>query len=771
MKKILFLLLIVFTTVQIQAIRVRQNFDFDWLFHLEGQPETKVQLPHDWSTAFEFNPEGSPESGFLNGGIGWYRKTFQIPSSHKNRHISVVFDGIYHKATIWLNGQEVAYHRYGYTSFEVNLTPYVRFGSENTLRIKVDHSEVSRWYTGSGIYRHVWLQVTDPIHVKTWGTYITTPRITDTEAEVKCVTTIENTTATETEVEVCQQMLDNHGVKIGKRPQAVSKLTVAAHASSDLSQTFSVSHPERWSSHHPYRYGLETVIRRGGKVIDRYVTRFGVRMVGFDADKGFSLNGQYMKLKGVCLHQDAGCLGVAVPDRAYERRLSILKESGVNAVRCSHNPPSPEFLNYCDSLGLLVIDEAFDKWKSGYYEAFFDSCWQQDIGDMIIRDRNHPSIILWSIGNEVREAGLTSDEGVDRAKMLQDFVHQLDFSRKVMLALQPAYQDKFACVTDVVGYNYGELALINDKKKHPDRIGLISEAYPYYSGMRTYEPRDYSDLNPWNYVKENDFICGSFIWAGVDYWGESMGWPSKGWAATLFDASMDEKPVMTYFRAVWNDTPVLRMNVLDYSLDTDPGKDHWQAPPMTHDWTFPYTDSRVIPIHTATNCDSVLLIDPRGKIYGPRSPQDYQNGTIVWNQPYRPGKIVAIGYRNGQEVCRDSIETSESKASSYRLDTDRYELHSDGQDMAFINLQLIDSKGIPVRIDDRRVSASVKGTGRLIGINSGDMRRKEPLNSHELQTFWGRCQLVVQSDRVKGVMVLEVSVEGLGEKRIEINVS
>lgn len=780
---LLFLAFIAVSVAGAKDVRQRLTFDFDWQFHLGDEPliaqadfrpqswqYEQVQLPHDWSISLPFDRSVGHSSGYLPGGIGWYRKEFRAPLSWRGKRVSIVFDGIYHKATIFLNGRQIAYHRYGYTSFEVDLTPYLNLGSANVLSVRVDHSEKSRWYTGSGIYRHAWLQVVNPVHVATWGTYITTPTVTATGATVSCATTIYNTTEQAANVEVAQLLVDSNGRQIGRGYAARGSVAVEAGKSAELRQQFTVANPHLWSVESPYQYRLLTVVLKGGREVDRYSTRFGIRTVEFRPDSGFFLNHKNIKLQGVCLHQDAGCLGVAMPDRAIERKLSILKDAGVNAIRCSHNPPAPEFLDCCDSLGLLVIDEAFDKWRSGYYEQFFDSCWQQDIGDMVVRDRNHPSVILWSIGNELAEAKLTTSEGVDRARMLQDFVHQMEPTRKVMLALQPGYQQKFAAVTDVVGYNYGEMSLIEDRKHHPERIGLISEAYQYYSGLRPYESRDYDDRNPWNMVSSNPFICGEFIWAGADYIGESMGWPSKGWAACPFDMCMNERPLAAYFRSVWTSRPVLGMGVVDYSLDIDPGKDHWQAPPMVHDWTLPYTDERVLPIHTPSNCDSVVLIDPRGKLYGPRSPRDYINNTIVWNQPYRPGKVVAIGFIGGKEVCRDSIMTSQSKAARFTLSADRTTLKADGQDLSFVDLQLLDQNGVPIRVDDRTVTASVSGSGRLMGINSGEMRRELPFTSPTLPTYFGRCQIVVQSGRSKGTVSLNVSVEGLGSQQFDIAV-
>lgn len=773
--RLLFVFITLFTAMNdMAASRIRQNFDFDWQFRLgESGTFRDVQLPHDWSRELEFDRAAGEESGFLHGGVGYYQKDFAVPVGYKGKRVSIVFDGIYHKATIYLNGEQIDYHRYGYTSFETDLTPHLRYGQENRLEVKVDRAEISRWYTGSGIYRHVWLQVTDPIHVKMWGTYVTTPVITESKAIVKIVTTVNNPAKEHATITVQQRVLDDKGKIIKLNGKEIASQTIIktdGEVSTDVTQSFAIEQPLLWDIDSPYRYTVETILKKGSKTIDTYRTPFGIRSIRFDKDQGFFLNGRHLKLQGMCLHQDAGCLGVAVPDRSYERRLTILKEFGTNAIRCSHNPPSPEFLNYCDSLGFLVIDEAFDKWRSGYYKEFFDTDWQRDIHDMIVRDRNHPSIILWSIGNELQEASDKGETGVERAGMLQDYVHQLEPSRPVILSVQQGFEDKFASVTDVIGYNYMEHRMILDKKKYPDRICMITEAFPYYSGLREYEVRDYTEKNPWNYVIDNQFVLGSFLWAGVDYIGESSGWPSKGWPSCPFDMCMTEKPRAGYFRAMWNTVPHVGLYVIDYNLNEDPGKDHWQAPGMIHDWTFPYTDARVLQLQTPSNCDEVILIDAKGKRYGPRKPKDYLNNTIIWNQPYRPGKVVVIGYKNGLEVCRDSIQTSKEKASCFTLKADREILKADGQDLSHISLALYDDKGIPVRIDDRNITVSVEGCGRLMGIDSGEMRREERFNSHTLPTYMGCAQIVIQSGRNKGEIKVNVNVEGLGSQNHIISV-
>lgn len=753
--------------------RIRENFDFDWQFHLGNDSIWEnVDLPHDWSRYLEFNPNGKGASGYLDGGIGWYRKDFNIPASYKGRHVTLLFNGVYHNATVYLNGEEIFFHQYGYTPFEVDLTDKLLYGKENQVSVRVGHNDQSRWYTGSGIYRHVYLQVTDAVHILANGTYITTPKITEENATVCIETYIKNEGSKNeqrknAQVEVCQSIIGPDGKTLTlSNQQTLAKISIAANDIDTIKQQINISQPELWDIDSPNLYSVETTVKVNGKITDTYKSRFGIRSIRFDSKTGFWLNGRRVKLQGMCFHQDAGCMGTAILDRAMKKRLEIIKEFGANAVRCSHNPTAPEFLDYCDELGILIIDEAFDKWTDGYYGKYFAEDWKLDLGDMLRRDRNHPSIILWSIGNEVGESKMTSDEGVKRAEMLQNFVHNTEPSRLVMLALQPYTQQKFRHVTDVIGYNYTEPDLIADHKAHPEMIPLVSESYPYYSCRRENESRDYAEINPWNYVMENDFICGSFMWAGADYIGESTMWPSKGWPTGPFDMQMKEKPMGGYFRTVWKQEPHLNMYVVDQSLDIDPGKDHWSFPGMVHDWTLPYTDDRIVSIHTPSNCDSVFMTDARGRLFGPRCPKDYPNNTIVWNMPYRRGTVHVWGYRNGEIVCRDSIETTSLEAIDYTLTPDQKILKADGEDVCYVDLQLIDEKGKLVRVDDRRVTAEVSGNGSLIGINSMEMRRSDKFSSNSLPTKFGTCQLVIRSGQKVGAIEVKVSVEGLSDKTI-----
>ena len=639
--------------------RERSDFNADWRFHLgdglqAAQPGFAdndwrvLDLPHDWAIEGDFsqeNPSGTG-GGALPGGVGWYRKTFSVDKADAGKIFRIEFDGVYMNSEVFINGVSLGVRPYGYISFSYDLTPYLKWDEPNVLAVRVDNAEQpnSRWYSGCGIYRNVWLSKTGPIHVGGWGTYVTTSSVDEKQAVLNLATTLVNESDTNENVTVCSSLQDAEG-----REVAETRSSGKAEAGKEVvfTQQLTVKQPQLWDIDTPYLYTLVTKVMRNEECMDRYTTPVGIRTFSFDARKGFTLNGRQTKINGVCMHHDLGCLGAAVNTRAIERQLQILKEMGCNGIRCSHNPPAPELLDLCDRMGFIVMDEAFDMWRKKKtahdYARYFNEWHERDLNDFILRDRNHPSVILWSIGNELAEAKLKDDTGIERAGMLQDFVHQLDPSRLVMLALQPGFEDKFASVTDVLGYNYMEPRLIYDKKKYPERICLISESYPYYSSIREFDSRDYDEKNPWNYVMEHEYICGSFMWTGVDYIGESSGWPSKGWPSAPFDMCMSEKPRGGYFRALWNEKPFLGLYVIDYNLDEDPGKDHWQAPGMVHDWTFPYQDARVMQIQTPSNCDEVMLIDPRGKVYGPRKPRDYINNTIKWNQPYRPGKVVVIG--------------------------------------------------------------------------------------------------------------------------------
>ncbi|NDV80700.1 glycoside hydrolase family 2 TIM barrel-domain containing protein [Bacteroides sp. 51] len=768
-------------TVVCQSQRFRTGFDFDWKFTL-GDPRnamspayndagwTEVQLPHDWSISLPVEKSKGVNMGFFPGGIGWYRKTFEVPVEYKGKKVSIHFDGVYHQSDVYINGKHLGFYPYGYIGFEYDLTPYLKYGEENTIAVRVNHSDSpsSRWYSGSGMYRHVWLTVTAPVHISTWGTYVTTPHIGANTADVHIVTSMENHSKAIANVVLESRVKDATGTILASTRNAV---VLKKNASQDVEQRVQINAPILWSVDSPYLYALESVVWSGDKVVDVYHTPFGVRSFKFDPDTGFFLNGQPLKMKGVNLHQDAGALGTAVPDKVYERRLKILKAYGCNAIRCSHNPPGPEFLDLCDQLGFLVIDEAFDKWKSGYYAQYFDRWWQKDLDGMLRRDRNHPSIIMWSVGNEVVEQDYTTTEGCDRAKMLQDYVHRIEPTRPVMLAIAPGKLDErnynktgFTEVMDIVGYNYQEPLYLDDKRDFPGRIMFGSEVFPFFRGRKE-NIRGYFPVNPW-YDTEKDFIFGQFIWAGIDYLGESSGWPSKGWATSPFNTCMFDKPFAAFFRSVWSDEPVVSIAVVDQSLNIDPGKDHWSWPFMASHWNFPQYKGHIIQVQTITNCDSVeLLINNQSM--GKRCRADYANNTITWYVPYKEGKIEAKGYNDGMEAANYMLQTS-GKPARIVLSADVNRLKSDGQDVSHITICVVDERGILVPDADVPLTVEVEGEGRLLGLDNGDLRNHESYTGNKLTTYWGKMLAIIQSSRLPGNIKVSVAAEGLNKEELTI---
>ena len=760
--------------------RIRTSFDFDWKFTLGDVKEAAspgfndagwedVQLPHDWSIKLPIDSKGSTSMGFLKGGIGWYRKSFKIPADYRGKTVRIMFDGVYHKCDVYLNGKHLGFHPYGYIGFEYNLTPYLIFGASNTISVRVNHADFpsSRWYSGSGIYRHTWLTVTNPVQISTYGTSVTTPKITRETADVKLETRLENNTNETRDLTLQSRITDDKGHEIST---AKSSIQIHANESPKIVQLLVVQNPALWSVDSPALYRIETTVQIGNQVVDNYLTSFGIRSIRFDPDKGFFLNGEHLKLKGMCLHQDAGLLGTAVPDRSYERRLEILKEYGCNAIRCSHNPPAPEFLDLCDRMGFVVIDEAFDKWKSGYYAEYFDEWWKKDLDAMLQRDKNHPSIIMWSVGNEVKEQN--DSLGVAIAKMFKDYVHLTELTRPVTLALRPNKDISrtfnttgFTAQPDVVGYNYQEPWMAADKAKYPGHIMYVSEAYPYYSG-RSDNHKDYNPVNPWYFVAKNDFVLGQFIWAGVDYLGESAGWPSSGWSAGLFDICMTEKSRAAFHRAMWTTKPMVRIAVADQSLNIDPGKDHWSWPNLITHWNFSQYEGHVIEVQTITNCDSVELWLNDVSL-GKRSTSDYTNNTIVWHVPYKAGRIQAKGYIKGLEAANFELKTS-GKPARILLSADKNEITADGQDLSHITITIVDANGIPVPDADRIIAVEVGGNAKLLGIDNGDQRRKDGFGGNNRTSFFGKALTIVQSLRQPGAIKVKVSATGLPAATISL---
>ncbi|WP_225974612.1 sugar-binding domain-containing protein [Arachidicoccus ginsenosidivorans] len=481
-----------------------------------------LDLPHDWSIEGKIdknNPSGSA-GGFFPTGIGWYRKTFKVPEDWKGKQLSIYFEGVYMNSEVFINGHSLGIHPYGFTGFDYDLTPYLKFGGDNLIAVRVDNSSQvnCRWYTGSGIYRHVWLDLKNPVHVKHWGVYITTPKVSAEIATVQIETSVGNTDKQVHTVIVGTTIVDTRG-----RHAATNKpmtIKIAPGTDTAIIQTIEVQRPRLWGLQSPnlYTARIELTTLEGNRKpsLQQIEKSFGIRSIQFTPSKGFELNGQAVKLNGGCVHHDNGCLGAAAYDRAEERKVELLKKAGFNAVRTAHNPPSTAFLNACDRLGLLVIDEAFDGWRTGKnkydYALYFDKWWKKDLDAMVLRDRSHPSVIMWSIGNEIIER--KEPQAVKTAKMLSDEIKRMDNTRPVTSAMTTWDKDweifdPLMAVHDVAGYNYQLHRAEADHARVPSRIIVQTESYP----------RDaYAN---WKLVESHPYIIGDFVWTSLDYLGES----------------------------------------------------------------------------------------------------------------------------------------------------------------------------------------------------------------------------------------------------------
>jgi beta-galactosidase len=582
-------------TTKLENMKKRTQFNFDWKFVIGDDVEMRkgnfddsewrtLDLPHDWGIEGPFKQEYASGTAYLQGGIGWYRKTFEIPLNLKDKKVHIQFDGVYKNSEVWINEHYLGKRPYGYSSFHYDLTPYLNFGYEekNVIAVRVDHPDIadSRWYAGSGIYRNVFLHISDHIYIKPYGIFVSTPVITASKAQIRMETTLVNENSEPVEINLIQIITNDQGHVITKKQ---STIIVPEKSEQTYSQEAVVDNPMLWSIELPYLYNVETQVIRNGEVADQDRTTLGIRYFHFDPDKGFFLNGTHLKMKGVCVHHDAGCLGAAVPVKVWERRLTIFKEAGVNAIRMSHNPPAPELLDLCDSMGFLVMDEAFDewefpknKWVEGHnkgipsldgYAANFDEWADIDLRDMILRDRNHPSIVFWSIGNEIDYPNDPYSHAVlggkydpnrpnaermgDIAQRLVKVVKQYDTTRPVTAALaSPLMSNEtlFPDSLDVVGYNYMEHLYDGDHIKYPKRVIYGSE-----NGR---------NQQAWTAVENNEYMSAQFIWTGIDYLGEARGWPIRNSTSGMMDLAGFKKPLFYFKQSVWSEVDMVHLGII-----------------------------------------------------------------------------------------------------------------------------------------------------------------------------------------------------------------
>jgi beta-galactosidase len=795
--------------------RQRLTADFGWKF-IKGdtsgadKPDfddtawRTVALPHDWSIEgpyTQFDPTGGG-GGSLPTGIGWYRRTFTAPESWRGKNVFVEFDGVYMNSDVWLNGQLLGHRPFGYISFEYDLTPYLKFGQTNVISVRVDnsHQPNSRWYSGSGIYRHVWVTITDPLHVSHWGTYVTTPKISTNSAIVRVRTQVQNDSSSARDFTLVTEILDTQGVVVAIQQ---TNETLAANASKESDETLEVAKPSLWSLDSPNLYSVRSMVKSGDQVADNFTTPFGIRDIVYDVNKGFLLNGQQVKMQGMCLHHDGGSVGAAVPIGVWERRLKKLKDMGCNAIRLSHNPPSPELLDLFDHMGFLVMDESFDEWETPKvrqgYSNYFDEWSQRDLTDMLHRDRNHPSIVIWSVGNEIPEQ--THTNGADVLRPLVETCHREDPTRPVTSACDNVYTDtksatpEFLDLLDVVGYNYvdrwgtrRETMYDDDRYDYPQRkfIGTESSVvgvrgdysltgFGGFGGsaeVAAKRPPAYTMSmiraeQLWKFIKIHDYVIGDFGWTGIDYLGESR-WPSKLSSSGMLDTCGFPKDNYYFYQSQWTTNLMLHL--------------------FPH-WNWKGKEGQVIPVICYTSCDTVELF-LNGKSFGIKSLEFPRQGTaggwntypnpqqpagttadlhLSWDVPYEPGTLKAVGYKYGKQVCVEEVHTTGDPAAVV-ITSDRNNLNADARDVAHLTVKIIDDQGNTVPGATNLVSFDLQGPASIIGVDNGNPISHEDYKVKQRLAYHGLCLAIIQSMHKTGHIRVTARADGLKEANTELDV-
>ncbi len=805
--------------------RSRHLFTEDWTFALTDTLAAKeidfddsswrvLDLPHDWAIEGDFaedNPSGCG-GGALPGGIGWYRKSFNVTADDLQQRIFIDFDGVYMNSTVYINGVEIGHRPYGYISFRYELTQHLHEG-KNVVAVRVDNAEQpnSRWYSGCGIYRNVYMVKTSNVYVDNWGTYVTTPLVNDAKADVVIKTTVRNRNKYDITATVVQVMKDHQGKEVAT---ASDDVVVAYDSVAVTTQQMRVAFPRLWSVEDPYRYTIETQIFSGGELTDTYETVCGIRSFYFDAEQGFILNDKNVKINGVCQHHDLGCLGSAVNKRALERQLQMLKDMGCNGIRCSHNPPAPELLQLCDSMGFIVMDETFDMWRRKKtehdYSRYFDKWHVQDMTDLIVRDRNHPCIFMWSIGNEVLEqwtddnaseldiqqANLILNAKRDESllahgeemsinsllcKHLCDIVHELDPTRPVTSGNNEPSPDNHlfkAGTIDIIGYNYHNDDFASVPTNFPGKPFIVTESVsalmtrgyyrmpsdteiicperwdkPYYDpsfACSSYDncraPWGNNHEGTWRKVKTNDFISGQYIWTGWDYIGEPTPywWPARSSYFGIIDLAGFKKDIYYMYQSEWTDKTVLHLFP----------HWNWKEGEVVDMWCF------------YNNADEVeLFVNDESQGCQTRDSVTFH---VSWRVQYSPGEVKAVSRKNGKVVAEKTIKTA-GHATQLRLTPDRSRILADGLDLSFITVEVLDSEGNLCPFAENEVHFEVEGRATIVGVDNGSPISLERFKDNKRKAFYGKCLVVVKSDKAAGNARVIATSEGLSGDEVTIN--
>jgi beta-galactosidase len=790
----LMLLMLPFGMLKAQDKWAPVLFNSGWSFHKgdisegvkgvdAGTGWRAVDLPHDWSIEGPFSDEWASATGYLPGGIGWYKKSFTGNSSWQGKQVFVYFDGVYKNSEVWINGHLLGKRPNGFISFQYELTPYLNLKGENTVVVKADHSEFadSRWYTGSGIYRNVYFIVKAPVHIGNWDVAFSTPGVSASKAQINIKATITKSAGLLTEVNVKASLYDENNKIVAALQKPVK--VKAEKQFVEFSQT--IASPRLWSVEKPGLYKLRVSINSKGKEIDAVTQSVGIRSIKFDKDKGFFLNGKSTKLKGVCIHDDAGALGVAVPPEVWVRRLKILKEAGVNSLRLSHNPHADYLYDLCDKMGFLVIDEDFDEWeigknkwvagwnvgtpsKNGYHE-YFKEWADRDVADMVLRARNHPSIIMWSIGNEIdypndpythevlntgrnpqiygkgylpdhpAASGLTPI-----ARQLVKAVKTVDQTRPVTAALAGVVMSNevgYPEELDVVGYNYQEYRYADDHKKYPNRIIYGSE-----NGMAQ---------QAWNAVDSNEYISAQYLWTGIDYLGEAGKWPQRSNGAGLINLAGFKKPEYFYRQSLWADKPMVYIGAREITSADERGIwSHRNALPL---WN--WKPGSKIKIDCYTNCQEAELF-LNGRSLGKQARGATPGSVPSWQVDYQPGELIVKAFNNGIEVCSNTIKTS-TEASQLKAVPDNSLFAAKTKGLSQVEISITDSNGNPVFNAANEIAVSVSGPGKLIGLESGSTNSHEDYKGSQRKALNGRLLAYIQTNGSPGKTQVLVTSPGL----------
>ncbi|MEP7107097.1 MAG: sugar-binding domain-containing protein [Ferruginibacter sp.] len=780
-------------------ITVTTDFDNDWNFHsgaAQGGEQSnfddskwrKIDLPHDWSiedlkgTHSPFNQDAISQvsGGFTTGGTGWYRKTFTVALENKGKKLQIQFDGIYMNSDVWINGQHLGNHPYGYTGFMFDITAYVKFDSPNVIAVEVkNEGQNSRWYSGSGIYRHVWLKTMEQIHIAQWGTFITTPEVSNTSAKVYCKTSVVNDTRQDATVIIITKFINASGAEVAN---AELKQVIAAKQSLEFNQEAVIKNPQLWSCESPALYKAVTATYSNSKLLSTDTISFGIRKISFDVNNGFQLNGKTIKLKGGCFHHDNGPLGAKAYDRAEERKVELLKASGYNAIRCSHNPPSPAFLQACDQLGMLIIEEAFDMWNHGKnpydYHLFFKDWWKKDIESMVSRDRNHPSVIMWSIGNEIPERG--NAEGAATAKLLADFIKKLDSTRAITSAVNGLNEDKdpYFAELDVAGYNYAaggdhlkKGVYAADHTRLPKRIMYGAESYPLEA------------FDSWMDVIDNPYVIGDFVWTAFDYIGEaSIGWLGYSQNQNFYPWNLAfcgdidicgwKRPQSYYRDALWKEGQIaLFVTPPVPSFELNPKRQTWSKwhwLDAVSNWNWAGYENKQLEVTIYSSCTQAELF-LNGKSQGKKLTDRSTSFMASWQVPYQQGVLKAVGYNAKNKIINSAVLASAEPAVNIKLTADKNSIKANNQGLSYITVELVDAKGNRNPLAENLIKFEIEGSGTIVGVGNANPRSLESYQAPERKAWQGRCLVIVKAGKSSGEIKLKAVVEGMNAASISIN--